>query len=190
MRYRWMGVIMLGWAFASGASADGALSDSGKHTAWDYSFHAIDDSPLPLSAYKGKAVLVVNTASECGFTPQYEGLQQLWETYRERGLVVIGVPSNDFGGQEPASNAEIKTFCDSKYHITFPMAAKEVVKGDTAHPFYLWAKKELKGKGTPSWNFHKYLIGRDGRIIDYYSSITTPMSGTLTSAVEAALKSE
>jgi glutathione peroxidase len=188
MRYQMLGVFMLGWAFAGGVIAKEATNDISTHTAFDYNLRAIDDSPMPLSAYKSKVLLVVNTASECGFTPQYEGLQQLWETYKSQGLVVIGVPSNDFGGQEPASNTDIKIFCDSKYHITFPMAAKEVIKGDGAHPFYLWAKNELNGKGTPSWNFHKYLIGRDGRIIDYYSSITTPMSGTLTKAVEAALQ--
>jgi glutathione peroxidase len=181
-----MGFLMLGWVLgATQASADAA--EAMKRTAFDFSFEAIDGSPMPLKAYAGKVLLVVNTASDCGFTGQYEGLEALWQAYKDKGLVVIGVPSNDFGGQEPGSNAEIKQFCESRYRVTFPMAGKTVVKGKDAHPFYGWAEAALDGDGTPSWNFHKYLIGRDGKVKDYFSSMTGPSASSLKKAVEAAL---
>lgn len=157
-------------------------------SAHDFTFTDIDDGrPLPLSRFAGKAVLVVNTASECGFTPQYEGLQALYDRYRERGLVVLGVPANDFGGQEPGSAAQIKDFCDTNYHITFPMTEKEVVKGDKAHPFYKWAVQELGALAAPKWNFHKYLVAPDGRLVDWFSTVTKPDDGDLIRAVEAVL---
>jgi glutathione peroxidase len=156
-------------------------------TAYDFSFTRIDGEPMPLSAYQGKVLLVVNTASECGFTKQYEGLEELYQQFKDEGLVVIGVPSNDFGGQEPGTNAEIKEFCESKFRITFPLTAKEVVSGEEAAPFYLWAAEVLGEDNAPSWNFHKYLVGRDGKLIDYYSAMTKPTSETLISAVEKAL---
>lgn len=187
MKHMWMlGVLMLGWAIGGVVQKAGAEEAAG-HTAFDFQFEAIDGSPMPLSAYAGKVLLVVNTASECGFTKQYAGLEQLWQAYKDKGLVVIGVPSNDFGGQEPGSNAEIQTFCESRFRVTFPMAGKTVVKGDSAHPFYAWAKAAMKGSGTPSWNFHKYLIGRDGHVIDYYSSMTSPDASSLRKAIDAAL---
>lgn len=157
-------------------------------SAHDFTFTDIDDGrPLPLSRFAGKAVLVVNTASECGFTPQYEGLQALYERYRERGLVVLGVPANDFGGQEPGSSAQIKDFCDTNYRITFPMTEKEVVRGEQAHPFYKWAAQELGALAAPKWNFHKYLIAPDGRLVDWFSTVTKPDDGDMIRAVEAAL---
>jgi len=156
-------------------------------TAYDFSFTRIDGEPMPLSAYQGKVLLVVNTASECGFTKQYEGLEELYQQFKDEGLVVIGVPSNDFGGQEPGTNAEIKEFCESKFRITFPLTGKEVVSGKEAAPFYLWAAEVLGEDNAPSWNFHKYLVGRDGKLIDYYSAMTKPTSETLISAVEKAL---
>ncbi len=183
-------LLMLGWLMGVLGIGSVAVATSPvpmSRYAYDYSFEGIDGSPMPLLPYKGKVMLVVNTASECGFTKQYAGLEALWQEYKDRGLVVIGVPSNDFGGQEPGSNAEIKTFCESRYRITFPMAGKTVVKGDNAHPFYRYAAMALQGKGTPQWNFHKYLIGRDGVIVDYYSSVTTPDSAKLKKAIEAAL---
>lgn len=155
-------------------------------TAYDLSFTAIDDSPMPLSAYRGKVLLVVNTASECGFTPQYEGLEKLYQTYKDQGLVVLGVPSNDFGGQEPGSNAEIKQFCEMR-QITFPLTGKQVVSGDDAHPFYQWAGSQVGVAGRPKWNFHKYLIGRDGALLDYFHSTTKPDSDALKEAIEKAL---
>jgi len=155
--------------------------------AWSFSFVAIDGKPLPLAQYQGKAVLVVNTASQCGFTPQYKGLEELAVKYRERGLVVLGVPSNDFGGQEPGSSAEIIQFCESNFAVDFPLTEKVKVVGDDAHPFYQWAAKELGVLAKPHWNFHKYLIAPDGRLVDWFSSVTTPDSLRLVKAVEAAL---
>ncbi len=156
-------------------------------SAHDYSFTTIDGEPMPLSAYAGKAVLVVNTASLCGFTPQYKGLQALWERYEARGLVVLGVPSNDFGSQEPGSSTEIKNFCDTNYAITFPLAEKEVVSGEGAHPFYKWAKAELGALAAPKWNFHKYLVAPDGRLVDWFATTTKPNADKVIKAIEAVL---
>ncbi|HYE51192.1 MAG TPA: glutathione peroxidase [Azospirillaceae bacterium] len=152
--------------------------------AHDFAFTAIEGGPLPLSAYRGKAVLVVNTASMCGYTPQYQGLQALWEEYRDRGLVVLGVPSNDFGGQEPGSAMEIKKFCEVNFAVDFPMTTKEPVSGPSAHPFYLWAAAE---KGAPKWNFHKYLLDAGGRLVAAFPSKVEPAAPELRQAVEAAL---
>ncbi|HLN25047.1 MAG TPA: glutathione peroxidase [Patescibacteria group bacterium] len=155
--------------------------------AWGFSFIAINGEPLPLVQYQGKAVLVVNTASRCGFTPQYKGLEELAVKYRERGLVVLGVPSNDFGGQEPGSSAEIKQFCELNFAVDFPLTEKVKVVGDDAHPFYQWADKQLGVLAKPHWNFHKYLIAPDGRLVDWFSSVTTPDSLRLLKAVDEVL---
>ncbi len=159
----------------------------GAQTAHDFAFPGIDGRPLALADLRGKAILVVNTASQCGFTPQYAGLQALWEAYRDRGLVVLGVPSNDFGGQEPGSAAEIRQFCEVNFGVDFPMADKTVVSGADAHPFYRWAADELGFMAKPRWNFHKYLVAPDGRLVDWFSSMTAPDSDRLRRAVEAAL---
>ncbi len=165
----------------------GAVAAEG--SAYDYTFTSIDDAPLPLEQYRGKTVLLVNTASECGFTPQYEGLQTLWETYRDQGLVVLGAPSNDFGSQEPGSEKEIKKFCEVNFNVNFPLTSKIVTKGDDAHPFYKWARAEI-GSG-PKWNFHKYLIDPQGNLVGSFPSIVKPMSKKLRKAVEKNLpKSE
>lgn len=163
-----------------------ARADDGR-TAHDFSFTSIDGTPLPLKDFAGKAVLVVNTASFCGFTKQYEGLQALWEEYRDQGLVVLGVPSNDFGAQEPGTEAEIKQFCATNFAIDFPMTTKEVVKGRAAHPFYRWASAQAGTLGHPRWNFHKFLVGPDGRLLDWFASTTAPSAQRLRAAVEAAL---
>jgi len=155
--------------------------------AHDFRFTAIEGGALPLSKFKGKAVLVVNTASRCGFTPQYAGLQALWRAYRERGLVVLGVPSNDFGGQEPGSHAEIKQFCEVNFNVDFPLTEKQTVSGAEAHPFYKWAADELGATAKPRWNFHKYLIAPDGRLVDWFSTPTNPMSDKVKKAVESVL---
>ncbi len=152
--------------------------------AYDFSFTAIEGGALKLDSYRGKAVLVVNTASMCGYTPQYKGLEALWEKYKDKGLIVLGVPSNDFGGQEPGSAKEIKEFCDVNFAIDFPMTTKEPVKGDAAHPFYKWLAAQ---KGEPKWNFHKYLISTDGKLIEAFSSKVTPESAELSAAIEKAL---
>lgn len=160
-------------------------------TAYEFSFKGLNDQkPLPLKDYSGKVILIVNTASRCGFTPQYEGLEKLYNTYKDKGLVIIGVPSNDFGSQELGTDAEISHFCKLNYGVTFPMASKEVVSGKTAHTFYLWAKKQLGFGTAPKWNFHKYLIDRHGKLIDYFGSMTSPDSTNLVQAVEKALAAE
>lgn len=153
-----------------------------------FTFEAIDGSPLPLAQFAGKVLLVVNTASFCGYTPQYEGLQKLHETYEPRGLVVIGVPSNDFGAQEPKAEAEIATFCRGAFGVTFPLTARQVVKGGNAHPFYAWAKGALGEQGAPRWNFHKYLVGRDGKLVASFSTQTEPLDPLLTRAIEQQLQ--
>jgi len=156
-------------------------------SAHQFDFTSIDGKPLPLSQFEGKAVLVVNTASFCGFTGQYEGLQALWEEYRDRGLVVLGVPSNDFGGQEPGTAQEIKAFCTVNYSIDFPLTEKVTVKGADAHPFYRWAADELGVMSKPRWNFYKILIGPDGRAVTWFASTTKPQSGKIRRAVEQVL---
>lgn len=175
-----IGLAALGLASAAPAGA-------GATTAWEFSFISIDGQPLPLAQYKGRAVLVVNTASQCGFTPQYKGLEALAEKYGERGLVVVGVPSNDFGGQEPGTSTEIKQFCELNYDIKFPLTEKVDVVGDEAHPFYRWAAKELGPIAKPRWNFHKYLIAPDGSLVDWFSSVTSPDSPRVIKAIEKVL---
>ena len=150
------------------------------------SLASIGGGPLPTADYKGRVVLLVNTASQCGFTGQYKDLEALWRRYKDKGLVVLGVPSNDFGGQEPGSNAEIKRFCEVSFDVTFPLVDKQIVSGAAAHPLYRWAATQTGALGTPSWNFHKILIGRDGRIVDWFSAMSG-MGPRLDRAIEAAL---
>ena len=154
---------------------------------FDFNLTGLDGKPMPLSQFKGHPILLVNTASECGFTPQYEGLEKLWEGYKNKGLIVIGVPSNDFGGQEPGKAAEIATFCKKNYGVTFPLADKAVVSGAGAIPVYKWANDQAGFLGKPNWNFHKYLFGKDGQFLDWFASTTEPESPKITNAVEAAL---
>jgi len=134
------------------------------------SLEALGGGPMPTSDFSGRVVLLVNTASLCGFTGQYRGLETLWRRYGDRGLVVLGVPSNDFGRQEPGSDDEIRRFCDATFDVTFPLASKQIVSGPEAHPLYRWAAVQTGTLGTPSWNFHKILIGRDGRVLDWFSA--------------------
>lgn len=155
-------------------------------SAYDFSFRKIDGGALPLSDFKGKTLLVVNTASKCGFTKQYDGLQDIYDKYKDKGLVVIGVPSNDFLFQEPGSNAEIKSFCETKFGITFPMTEKVSVKGADADPFYLWASAQERG-AVPGWNFHKFLISPDGKLNGSFGSTVEPDSPELIRAIEAVL---
>ena len=156
-------------------------------TAHDFSFTAIDGTEMPLSDFKGKTVLVVNTASQCGFTKQYGPLQTLYEEYKDRGLVIVGVPSNDFGGQEPGSEAEITAFTEAEFSVDFPLTAKTRVKGSEASPFYRWAASQVGAAGKPRWNFHKYLIGPDGEMIDWFSTFTKPNSAKMRNAIERNL---
>ena len=156
-------------------------------TAYDFTFTTITGEALPLSRFRGKPVLVVNTASECGFTPQYKELQALWERYKERGLVIIAVPSDDFGGQEPGTDAEIKAFCETQYGVDFVLASKERVKGKGAHPFYRWAREVEGVLAAPKWNFHKYLVAPDGSLGGWYASTTSPLSEKITERIDALL---
>ncbi len=156
-------------------------------TAFDFEFKTIDGAPMALSAWRGRALFVVNTASKCGFTSQYTALQRLHESYAARGLTVIGVPSNDFGGQEPGDEAEIQAFCRSRFHVTFPLTAKTKVIGADAHPFYRWAGQTCRKSAQPRWNFHKYLIAPDGKLVDWFASVTAPTAERVTTAVERVL---
>ncbi len=153
----------------------------------DFTAHTLTGDELPLGEYAGQVVLVVNTASQCGFTPQYEGLEQLWQTYRDQGLTVIGFPCNQFGNQEPGSADEIGAFCQKNYGVTFPMFEKVDVNGPDAHPLFEWLRAEKGGLlGTKiKWNFTKFLVGRDGQVIKRFSPTTKPES--LTPDIEAAL---
>ena len=170
------------------SAAGAAWAQAGRQPVdWSaVSLESIGGGPLPTADYKGKVVLLVNTASQCGFTGQYKGLEALWRRYKDHGLVVLGVPSNDFGGQEPGTAEEIKRFCEASFDITFPLADKQVVSGPAEHPLYRWAAAQTGALGTPQWNFHKILIGRDGRIIDWFSA-AGGMGPKLERAIEAAL---
>ena len=155
--------------------------------AYDFNFSDLDGSSLSLSNFKNKVIVVVNVASQCGFTRQYEDMQKVWEKYQVKGVIMLGVPSNDFGNQEPGSNVEIKDFCEAKFGITFPMTEKVSVKGENAHPFYLWAKKNHGKSAIPKWNFHKIMIGKNGKVVDTFASITNPSSKKFIIALEEAL---
>jgi glutathione peroxidase len=165
------------------ASAEAQVS---RITASAFSFPALTGDEIRLADYARTPLLVVNTASQCGYTPQYAGLQELWTEFHERGLTIIGVPSNDFGGQEPGGTAEIVDTAQHQYGITFPIAAKSVVLGPNAHPFYKWAA-DARPKETPRWNFHKYLIGRDGYIADVFASPVEPTDTRVKTAIARAL---
>ncbi|WP_380871438.1 glutathione peroxidase [Sphingomonas sp. DBB INV C78] len=166
-----------------------ATNEAAKRVAWDFKLTAIDGAPMPMSKFKGEVVLLVNTASMCGFTPQYEGLQKVQDTYAKQGFTVLGVPSGNFKGQEYGSNGEIAAFCKSKA-VKFPLAEKSDVVGPSALPIYRWAATKLGAQNTPKWNFHKYLIGRDGRLIAAFGTRTPPTDPKVTSAIEAALKTK
>jgi glutathione peroxidase len=157
-------------------------------TAYDFQFRSIDGETLPLSKFEGKALLVVNVASQCGLTPQYAGLEALWKAKRDQGLVILGVPANDFGAQEPGTEKEIKTFCETRFAVDFPMTAKEHVIGAEAHPLYKWIAEELGEDAAPKWNFHKYLFGKDGEIAGTFGSRTEPNDAGMNAAIDEALK--
>jgi len=163
------------------------LSANYEKLAYDFQFRDLDGSSLSLSEYKGKVIIVVNVASQCGFTKQYEDMQKVWENYQDKGIVMLGVPSNDFGNQEPGNNVEIKNFCEAKFGITFPITEKVSVKGNLAHPFYKWAKENHGKSAIPKWNFHKIVIGKDGKVFDTFASITNPSSNKFIKAIEKAL---
>ena len=155
--------------------------------AYDFNFKDLDGSEMSLAEYKNKVIVVVNVASQCGFTKQYEDMQHIWNKYQSKGIVMLGVPSNDFGNQEPGNSQEIKNFCEAKFGITFPMTEKVVVKGEDAHPFYKWAKENYGNSAVPKWNFHKIIIGKNGKVFDTFASITKPSSKRFINAIEKAL---
>ena len=163
-----------------------AISNNSKNL-FDFKINMITGEELDLSNYKGKILLIVNVASKCGFTKQYSELQKLYELYKEKGLVVLGIPSNQFGGQEPGSESEIKNFCETNFNITFPMTKKYDVKGENSHEIYLWAKKTYGKSTVPKWNFHKILINRDGIVEDTFASFTSPTSKKIIKKIEELL---
>ena len=154
------------------------MSDNSK-TFFDFKINSINGDSLDISKYTGKTILLVNVASNCGFTKQYDGLQKLYDDFKDKGLVVIGVPTNQFGGQEPGTETEIKNFCETNFNITFPMTSKYDVKGDNAHPIYIWAKDTFGKSTIPKWNFHKILINKNGKIEDTFASFTGPLSNKI-----------
>ena len=162
------------------------MSDNSK-TFFDFKINSVNGEELNLSSFKGKTILLVNVASKCGFTKQYDDLQKLYEDYREKGLVVVGIPSNQFGGQEPGTETEIKNFCETNFNINFPMTSKYDVKGDNAHPIYLWAKDSYGKSTVPKWNFHKILINKNGKVEDTFSSFTGPLSNKIIKKLEEIL---
>ena len=164
------------------------LSANYEKLAYDFQFKDLDGSSLNLSEYKGKIIIAVNVASQCGFTNQYEDMQKIWEKYQTKGIVMLGIPSNDFGKQEPGTNNEIKDFCEAKFGITFPMTEKVSVKGSDAHPFYIWARENHGKSAIPKWNFHKIIIGKNGKILETFSSITKPSSKKFINIIEQELK--
>ena len=155
--------------------------------AYDFNFNGIDGNKIELSEYRNKVIVVVNVASRCGYTPQYEGLQTLYNKYKTENLVVIGVPTNNFK-QEPGSNSEIKDFCETNFGINFPMTEKIAVLGNNAHPFYKWAKDNYGMGAIPKWNFHKIIIGRDGKVSNTFASFTKPMSKKFLESIEKEIK--
>ena len=154
---------------------------------FDLSIKDINNEILNLSEFKGQTILLVNVASKCGFTKQYTGLQTLYDKYKNKGLIVLGIPSNQFGGQEPGSNDEIKNFCETNFNITFPITDKVDVKGNNAHEIYKWAKDNFGNSTVPKWNFHKILINKDGKIHDTFSSFTEPLSNKIIKQIELIL---
>ena len=155
---------------------------------YDFTLNSIDGKPVSLSEYKGKVLMLVNVASRCGYTPQYTGLESLYEKYKGQGFVILGIPANNFAGQEPGTNAEIKTFCKSKYAVTFPMMSKISVAGTDKAPLYQYLTSNGKTGGEIQWNFTKFLIGRDGQILARFEPAVTPDDPNLNAAVEKALQ--
>ena len=168
------------FSFFSNASSNTSI-------AYDFQFDGIDGNPIKLSDFKNKVIIVVNVASRCGYTPQYEDLQSLWSNYKEKNLVIIGVPTNNFK-QEPGSNKEIKDFCETNFGINFPISEKTDVIGSNAHPFYKWAKSDYGIGAIPKWNFHKIIIARNGKISDTFASFTKPSSKKFLNAIEKEIK--
>jgi glutathione peroxidase len=176
-------VVALSLHFAARA-ADSTTQPAQGGSPLDFKVKDIDDKDYDLAQLKGKVVLIVNVASKCGYTPQYAGLEKLYESKKDQGFVIVGFPANNFKSQEPGSNEEIKTFCTSKYNVTFPMMSKISVKGDDQHPLYKMLTSE---KGQVTWNFNKFLVGRDGKLIEHFDSKVKPDDSKLTDSIDKAL---
>ena len=161
-------------------------TDASEKVFHDFTIESISGETINLSDYKSKVVLLVNTASKCGFTPQYSGLQKIYERYKDDGLVVLGVPTNDFN-QELSKESDVKEFCEIRFGVEFPMSSIQPIRGENAHPIYKWIQANVSVIGQPRWNFHKYLIGKDGKIINWFSSMTSPTSEGLVNQIETAL---
>ncbi len=176
--------LVLGWVIMTSASMFAASS------IYTFTLPSLDGEPMPLANFKGKVILVVNVASRCGFTPQYTGLEALYKKYKDQGFVILGFPANNFGGQEPGTNQEIKTFCSTKYSVTFPIYAKVSVKGADQTPLYQYLTKEADPthSGDIKWNFTKFLVDRNGNVVQRFESAVTPESPEVVSAVEKLLK--
>lgn len=172
-------------AMAGMARADEKKDAAAQASPLDFKVQDIDGKDVDLSQYKGKVVMIVNVASKCGYTPQYKGLEALYKKYEGQGFVILGFPANNFKGQEPGTNEQIKEFCTSKYNVTFPMMSKISVKGEDQAPLYKMLTSE---KGEVTWNFNKFLVGKDGKLIEHFDSKVKPEDAKLTDAVEAALK--
>jgi glutathione peroxidase len=183
-----------GWMFrlivAIGSLAAMAAISHAAETVYGFTPSSIDGQPAPLSAWKGKVLLLVNVASKCGFTPQYKALESTYESYKDRGLVIVGFPANNFGGQEPGSNEEIKTFCSRTYNVQFPMMSKISVKGEDQAPLYNFLTKEANPSvaGDIKWNFTKFLVNREGKVVARFEPAVTPDSPEVKAAIEKALQ--
>lgn len=184
MTHKFIVVITLLFSLSQGAWNVAFAQDK---SVYDFEFKTIDGDAMPMSQFAGKVVLLVNTASKCGYTPQYEGLQTLWTAYKNKGLVVVGVPSNDFRQQEPGTSAEIKEFCEINYGVDFPLAEKNKVIGKSAHPLYVWLKKKLGSESRPKWNFHKYLIDSKGKPVAFFPTKVKPMAPEVLAKIDAEL---
>lgn len=183
-------IAMPAGAIPRGASAAAPIGETegDAMSAYDFTLPAIDGGTIDLGAWTGRPILVVNTASLCGFTPQYEGLVSLWQRYRDQGLMVVGVPSGDFGGQEYDDAARTRDFCTITYGVDFPLASKQVVRGDAAHPLFRWLVASLGQDAQPRWNFHKYLIDGEGRAVANWPSRVEPTAPEVVAAIEATLR--
>ena len=179
----------IGRYFLFGALLIMATSLSAGSGVYSFTLNSIDGKPAPLADYKGKVVLLVNVASQCGYTPQYSALESIYEKYKGQGFVILGFPANNFGAQEPGTDPEIKTFCTGTYGVTFPMFSKISVKGDDEHPLYKWLIASADRHDDIEWNFCKFLIDKNGHVIRRWASKTTPESAELTGALDTALKS-
>ncbi len=186
-------LLLAGPLFAAALSAAPAATPRTAKSVYDFTMKDIDGKPTPLSSYKGKVLLLVNVASKCGYTPQYAALEKLYEKYKDKGFVILGFPANNFGQQEPGTDAEIKTFCTTKYNVSFDMFSKISVKGEDQHPLYRFLtskESDPQFAGDVQWNFQKYLVGKNGKILGKFLSAVDPLSPELTGAIEQALKAK